>query len=107
MKILIFYIPYLVMGVTLAGCTSDKPIPKVGECYENYFKSMKEDTYEFRKVIKVNPKSDYYNIKFVYNFPNTEGFEGGIWYTNSLAFVPTSRFLGNSRIEVNKIKCPW
>lgn len=100
---------YIFILFFLVGCTEERPMPKVGECYERYFKGHKLDSYEYVKIIKVDLKSKYDAIHYIYNIPSSSNFEKGKWYTiPALTKESKDWFYGLYDYKVvNKIKCPW
>lgn len=102
---------YLLLLLFIVGCSEKLPMPQVGECYEDYFIKGKQSSYEFKKVIKVDPNNMYETITYVYNFPNSPIFKQGQWYQTIIGPSTDSKewFLAED-VEykvVNKIKCPW
>lgn len=95
---------------TTATRIEERPLPKVGECFEDYYPKMKELSYQYKKVIKIDPESEFDTIHYVYNMPHSEGFEHGQWYhLPPLTSESKSWFYGTgSKLKtVNKIECPW
>ena len=90
--------------------TEEPPLPKVGECYEDYFNKMKEESYQIKKVIAVDPESEYDTIRYVYTFPNNPEFKHGQWYEIPTLTSESKRWffgVGSKHKTVNKIECPW